>query len=162
LELLSRGAVVDYLTQRLAPNRASEELITDIYRRTDGNALFLVNIVDYLVGHEYLVDQSGVVSSRSPLGGLGLPESLRQLIDLQIEQVGDDDRELVEVASAIGVEFTTDTMAAALGNTVHLAEVEDRCRRLSVETGLIFPDGHAQWPEGPVATRYRFAHALHQ
>src|SRR5712671_946917 len=61
LKLLSEEDVVDYLARRLASNGSRQfgTLAPVIHARTDGNPLFIVNMVDYL-----LVDAGLLVRSR--------------------------------------------------------------------------------------------------
>jgi predicted ATPase len=89
-----------------------------------------------------------------------LPESLRQLIDHQLNRLSQEERGVIEVASVAGMEFSAAWVAAALETDV--LEVESccealACRRLFLDSGK-GPTG----PERRLAKRYQFLHALHQ
>ena len=59
LKLLSEAEVAAYLNRRFANNECSVHgLAPAIYQRTDGNALFMVNVVDYLVAQGPQLDAS--------------------------------------------------------------------------------------------------------
>jgi len=45
---------------------------------------------------------------------MGVPESLRQMIDKQLERLTPQERRVVEAASVAGREFSTATVAAGL------------------------------------------------
>src|SRR6185369_2231662 len=50
LGLLSEAAVAEYLAVRFSGSTLPERLVQLIHQSTDGNPLFLVNVLDYLVG----------------------------------------------------------------------------------------------------------------
>ena len=66
---------------------------------------------------------------------------------------------MLEVASVAGVEFVAAAVAAGL--EADAAAVEEHCEAL-VEQQLLHPLGVTTWPNGTVATRYAFVHALYQ
>ena len=66
---------------------------------------------------------------------------------------------MLEVASVAGVEFVAAAVAAGL--EADAAMVEEHCEAL-VEQQLLRPLGVTTWPNGTVATRYAFVHALYQ
>ena len=55
LKLLTEGEVEKYLNRRLARSPAVAELSQAVYTRTDGNALFTVNFIDYLIKQGLIV-----------------------------------------------------------------------------------------------------------
>ena len=59
-----------------------------------------------------------------------------------------------------GVEWSAATVAAACGRDVDA--VEERCSALIREHLFLQPRGTVEWPDGTLATRYGFRHALHQ
>jgi DNA-binding winged helix-turn-helix (wHTH) protein/predicted ATPase len=164
LELLSEASVEAYLVARLAPERPSAALVGDIVQRTDGNALFLVTVVDYLVARGMLVgDDHGEVRCRDPQGLLGVPDSVRQMIDRQIDELDQEDRRLLEIAAVAGVEFPTEVVAAADPDAgLDGVEAEDRCGRLARDTSLLVEASPERWPDGTATARYRFGHAMYQ
>src|SRR5439155_869821 len=60
LEFLSLSAVDQYLLQRFPGHRFPPELARVLHRTTDGNPLFLVNTIDYLVGQGQLREGDGL------------------------------------------------------------------------------------------------------
>ena len=88
-----------------------------------------------------------------------VPESLRQLIETQLTRLAPEDYAL-EAASVAGVEWSAATVAAACGRDVDA--VEERCSALVREHLFLQPRGTVEWPDGTLATRYGFRHALHQ
>ena len=165
LELLARPAVASYLVQRLAPDRPSPALVADVHQRTEGNALFVTTVVDYLLDRRLLTVAGGETRSREPLDRLGIPESVGQFIERQLDELDEVDRHLLEIAAAVGVDFSAEaTLAAARLDRPHLeaTDIEDRCSSLTRELGLLDEMDVAEWPDGTVTAQYRFRHALYQ
>ena len=151
-----------YLTQRFGTHALPAGLVDVLHQRTDGNPLFVVTVMDTLV-------QQGVVRQASPgwvleggleEAGLGVPESLRQLIERQFAQLSLAEQTMLEAASVAGVEFSAAVLAAAVDDTVDM--VEARCMALARRGQFIGTRGHDEWPDGTVAARYGFLHALYQ
>ena len=90
----------------------------------------------------------------------GVPESLRQLIERQLEQLAPEDQVLLEVASVAGQEFAVAAVAAGLERAVD--EVEARCAVLARRGQFVRVCGTDEWADGMVATRYGFLHDLYR
>ena len=163
LDLLDEASVVSYLRLRLgASARLSlRELGAFVFRRTDGNALFTVAMVDDLVRRGDLVreDDAWLLRRRVAELGDGLPDDLRHLVHDQIERLSEADRRLVEAAAVAGTDFSAATLAAALHTGV--AETEDRCLRLAQQGRLLRVREPVTWPDGTVASGFGFLHALY-
>src|SRR5262249_3208093 len=133
-----------------------------IYNYTDGNALFIVNFVDFLLQRGLLmeVDEQWEVQVESATLKRLVPETLQQLITWQIERTGLQEQQLLEVASVSGRIVT----AAEVGGVVGRAGegVEEVYDVLASGGRLIEMAGIVEWPDGTVTARYRFRHALYQ
>ena len=90
----------------------------------------------------------------------GVPESLQQLIAQQVERLRPEAQRLLEVASVAGAEFSAAAVAAGLKAEVE--EIEDQCEELARREQFLRASGTAEWPDGTVAARYGFRHALYQ
>jgi len=90
LELLSRDDVVAYLGARFAGAAPSalRHLAKSIYQRTEGNALFLVNMVNDLVAAGLLTSRNGrwQVEGSIDTAAERIPEGLHELIGLQMRR----------------------------------------------------------------------------
>jgi predicted ATPase/DNA-binding winged helix-turn-helix (wHTH) protein len=162
LDYLSEAAVAAYLAGRCAGPELPAGLARLLHQRTDGNPLFLVTLVDTLVRQGIL--EEGTAGWHLP-GGLEavaveVPESLRQLIEQQLSQVSPEDQMLLEAASVVGAEFSAAAVAAGVGRTAEA--VEARCEALARRGQFVQACGSAVWPDGTVAARYGFIHALYQ
>jgi DNA-binding winged helix-turn-helix (wHTH) protein/predicted ATPase/type II secretory pathway predicted ATPase ExeA len=166
LGMLSEAAVGEYVTQRLAgevfdDHVALPQLAHAIHQRTEGNPLFIVNIVDALVDRKRRKEQENEPLYPQPDDVRAvIPADLKQMIERQIEQLPHQEQQILEVASVVGVEFTAAAVAAGL--QVEVRVVEDCCERLARREFFVQAHGSRAWPDGTVSAHYRFLHALYQ
>jgi predicted ATPase len=167
LQLLSEQNVVDYLARRIAGNGSRQfgTLAPVIHARTDGNPLFMSNMVDYLLLDAGLLTSSPEVSEAEwaetlRTHRLDALRGIRQMIERNLERLKPDEQAVLESASVAGAEFSAATVAAALGRPQN--EVEACCMRLSRREQFVSELGPVAWPDGTVATGFRFHHALYQ
>ena len=163
---LAAAEVGEYLTaqfgtQPIGGSRPGE-LADAIHGRTEGNPLFMINVANDLVARGVLIERNGSWSLAGRLADIAatIPEDLRRLIELQLERLTRDEGEALEVASAAGEEFHAATVAAALGQ--HTETVEARCSELSRRRLLVRAVGSEIWPDGTLASRFAFRHALYR
>jgi hypothetical protein len=67
---------------------------------------------------------------------------------------------LLEAASLAGTEFSTALVAAAIGTPT--VAIEEQCHRCTERQQFLRPVGMSAWPDGTLAERYGFQHALYQ
>jgi len=113
LEFLPAEDVSAYVAGRLG-GPAAAPLAAFIYERTSGNALFMVNMVEYLVGQGGVVRRAGEWMLREGVEAQGnsIPDGLRQLLARRIEALLPETRRVLEVASVVGREFAVAAVAA--------------------------------------------------
>jgi predicted ATPase len=162
LNLLAEGDVATYLVTRFARSLLPARLTRMIHRRTEGNPLFIVNMVDDLTARGVLVEVGGQWQLTTAVEEVetGVPENIRQLIENHIERLSPEEQRVLEVASVAGAEFSAAAVAAGVKEEV--GEVEARCARLARREQFVRRGGTEEWPDGTVSTRYRFLHALYQ
>lgn len=162
LEYLSEDAVAEYLTVRFPTNRFPAELARLIHERTEGNALFMVNAVDYLVAEGSIVEYEDCweLAAEIEKVEVGVPDSIRQMIERQVDKLDSADQRILEVASVAGAEFSMLAVVAGLGED--RTAIEARCDELARRRQFIQDRGVHELPNGEEATRYGFIHALYQ
>src|SRR5262245_37757127 len=158
LEYLSEAALAKYLSVRFPDNRFPAELAGLIHERTEGNPLFMVNAVDYLVA-EGLIVQHGhrwdlVVGIEEV--EVGVPDSIKHMIEKQVDHLDAEEQRTLEVASVAGTEFSTLVVAAGLGKDP--MAVEARCDQLARQRQFIQDCGVQELPSGEAVSRYGFIH----
>ena len=162
LEFLTEGAVAEYLAARFGGSEFSTELARLIYDRTDGNPLFMVNVVDYLIAQGLIVQSDGRWELKVAVEQVvvGVPDGARQMIDKQIDHLSPEQQQLLEAASVAGLEFPAEAVAAGLEKDV--MGIEERCEELARQHQFIRGAGVSELPDGTVTARYKFIHALYQ
>jgi len=161
LEGLSVPAVATYLAQRFGEGELATTLGPVLYQRTQGHPLFLVTMVAELVQRGVVWEAaSGWELTASPQAvPIGVPENIRQVIEQQFERLTPPEQAVVEVASVAGVDFTAAAVAASLGEVSEV--IDTRCAALARQGQFVQAHGTDAWPDGTVAGRYRFGHALY-
>jgi DNA-binding winged helix-turn-helix (wHTH) protein/predicted ATPase len=161
LELLPAEDVEAYVTVRLG-GPVSARLAAFVYERTEGNALFLVNILEHLVSQGLVVRREGewTLPDGAEAKVIGLPEGLRQLLVRRLEDLPPEERRMLEAASVAGERFTVAAVAAGVQCPVE--DVEASCEALAAQHQFIEDIGLREWPDGTSSGRYRFTHALYR
>jgi tetratricopeptide (TPR) repeat protein len=160
LKLLSESAVGEYLAARFETPSVSGNFLSTVYRRSEGNPLFMVNVTDYLVGRDAIVRQNGAVGLIESSEREAVPETLRDLIERQIDSLSDRDRELLESAAVAGTTFPVAVIARVIGAARE--EIEKQFYELSKRTQYLQHAGLRRRPNGRGTSRYSFVHAFYQ
>ncbi|HEX9136091.1 MAG TPA: AAA family ATPase, partial [Nitrospirota bacterium] len=117
LECLSENAVATYLSVRFPANRFPETLAGLIHERTEGNPLFMVNAVNYLLAEGLIGEDEGCWELVGEIQKVvvGVPDSIKHMIGKQIDRLDAERLRTLEAASVAGAEFSMLAVAAGLG-----------------------------------------------
>ena len=121
----------------------SEELVRSITRQTEGNPLFIEEVVRLLVAENRLWKGAG--DRRLPI-----PEGVREVIGRRLGNLPEDCHRVLTIGAVIGREFSVDTVQRITGHDA--GDVLERLHE-AVAAKLI-----GSTPDEP--GRFRFAHAL--
>jgi predicted ATPase/DNA-binding winged helix-turn-helix (wHTH) protein len=162
LTLLTEAAIAAYLTARFPGLAVLEKLARFVHQRTDGNPLFMVNVVETWLAQGVLVERDGQWTLPAGVEALpsGVSESLRQMIAQRLDRLSAEHQRVVEAASVAGVDFSAAAAAGALSQEV--VWIEACCTLLARQGQLLRLSGERAWPDGMVAACYSFIHALYQ
>jgi DNA-binding winged helix-turn-helix (wHTH) protein/predicted ATPase len=162
LQRLSEHEVAEYVMRRLGEGPRQRRLGHIIYDRTEGNPLFMVNLVKYAIAHDLTGAAAGEDATEAATSALEqtLPESLRQIIEKQIDALGAATLPLLEVASVVGVTFAAAAVAA--GAKAGVEDVEREFDELAERGHVLGKREIEQWPDGTVSACYGFAHRFFQ
>jgi serine/threonine protein kinase/tetratricopeptide (TPR) repeat protein len=162
LDSLSREHIANYLNATFAPNDFPPELASLIHDKTEGHPLFATNLLHYLQERGDIARKNEHWSLTRPLSEMELeaPESVRSMIGRKIDALAEEERRALQYASIEGAEFLSTILAGLLG--VDEVDLEERMAKLEKTHRLITTKGEEELPDGSLATRYRFAHALYQ
>ncbi len=161
LEFLSRDDISRYLDLEFSGHVFEDGLVDLVHARTEGNPLFLVNVLRYLKASGALQEKERWRLVK-PLEEIekDVPESIRSMIDRKIDQLGDADRRLLLAASVQGAEFHASVVAEAAGEDE--VEVEERLEKLDRVHAFVRRVREEELPDGSLTLRYAFVHALYQ
>ncbi len=158
---LDEAQVSAYLRARFgADTELASRLAATLHRRSSGNPLFLTALVESWITAGLLQKQNGGWVQSQPLEALarGVPDTLRAVLERQADVLFARDKPLLEAASALGVEFSAAAAAAGADRPPEEAErtLADLARRGEGLRAL----GTQAWPDGTIACRFAFTHAL--
>jgi len=160
LELFTQAEVEAYLTQRLTGSPVVDVLGLVIHRRTQGNALFVMHFVDYLLQQGLLVEADDHWQLRAEPATIEdlIPDHVQLLMTKQIEGLSREGQQFLEMASVVGMTFTAREVAAV---SKHPLEATDAVYdELANQGRFLEVQGLAEWPDGSITVRYHFRHAL--
>ncbi len=160
LKLLTEQDVTIYVAEQLSERPVLDQLAQAIHRRTEGNPLFMVNVVTALAEQDLQERETGRRDDSLNSHNLGISENLQQTIAQRVARLDSDERAMLETASVAGVEFTAAVVAAAMEKNP--IEVEERCGELARCKHFIEATETVEWPDGTVTARYEFIHSLYQ
>ena len=162
LEYLNEEQVAKYLSVRFPANQFPAELARLIHERTEGNPLFMVNAVDYLIAEGLIgeVDDRWELAVEIEKVEVGVPDSIKQMIEKQLDHLDSEQQRTLEAASVAGAEFSTLAVVAGLGED--RTTVEARFEELALQNQFLRDCGVHELPNGEAVSRYGFIHALYQ
>jgi predicted ATPase len=162
LEFLMRAEIERYLSIEFPSHHLPDELPALIHAKTEGNPLFMTDLVRYLRDRRVIVEEGRqwILAGSLPQIERDLPESVRGMIERKIAQLGEDDRRLLIAASVQGAEFDSAVVASAL--EVDPGEVEERLESLERVHAFVRLIGEKEFPDHTLTLRYRFVHVLYQ
>ncbi len=162
LEELDPTAVADYLLARFADAGLVSRLAPVLYRRSGGYPLLMEALVEQWLARGFLTPcaEAWRLAADPATLARGIPLAGRALIEKRLAGLRFDERQTLEAASVLGVEFTTALLAVVL-DCDHDAQ-ERRCAALAGRYGLLREVGLSLDPDETVATRYAFHHELYR
>ncbi|MGI9065044.1 MAG: serine/threonine-protein kinase PknK [Pyrinomonadaceae bacterium] len=162
LDSLSPAHIQDYLNATFAPHNFPPEFAVHIHDKTEGHPLFATNLLQYLGERGDIAKTNEHWSLSRPISEMELeaPESVRSMISKKVDSLGEEERRALQYASVEGQEFLSSVVASLLG--VDEVDLEELLARIEKTHRLIVTRAEEELPDGSLATRYRFAHALYQ
>ena len=158
---LQHPEIALYLTARGASDDTARELASWLHRHTEGNPLFLITVLEHLLGLGLVEEEHGWRLKRTAAEmSLDVPESLRQMIGAQIERLSDEEQRILEVGSIAGMSFAPAICAATIG--VDSLAFDDCCAALAERGQVLRLDAMMDLPNGDIVQRYAFVHALYR
>ncbi len=162
LNYLTQADVENYLALEFPEHRFPMSFAHLLWKRTEGNPLFMVDLVRDLRDRKIIVQDQGRWTLSQPVEDIGgdVPASIRSMIQRKIDSLSEPDRRLLQAASVEGAEFHSVVLAAAI--SADAAEVEERLETIERIHFFVQKIGEKEFPDGTLTLHLRFVHALYQ
>ena len=162
LPFLSRSDCDRYLDLVFAGHQFPNQLAAILHSRTEGNPLFMVDLLRYLRDRGVIAQEQDRWSLVQTVPELEreLPESVRNVIQKKVNQLDSADRHLLMAASVQGAEFDSAVVAEILGQEP--VAVEERLEILESVHFLVRRIREHTFPDRTPTLRYGFVHVLYQ
>ena len=151
-----------YLHARFPTNAFPESFSAWLYECTEGNPLFIATVVNHLVTLGVIAQHDNFwwLTTEVRSIPLEIPANLQAVIEEQKQWLSPQETRILQAASIVGLEFSTALVMAALG--ADFSETEAICEHLARRKLFLRQCGLTEWPDGTVATRYRFIHTFYR
>ncbi len=143
VEPLTEAQVESFIASQ-QPN-FPRSLASAIHRRSEGNPMFMVAMLE-----------NWAQSPGNP--DPGIPETLKQLLDIQIERLTPEERNLLTAASVAGRRFSVWALSAML----ELPGLDQLCEGLAMRHLILRRAGTQELADGSESPQYEFKHALYR
>jgi DNA-binding winged helix-turn-helix (wHTH) protein/tetratricopeptide (TPR) repeat protein len=162
LDALGPDGVDAYLAKRFPRHAFPPGLVATLHRSTGGNPLFVTTLLDDLESKDLVREHDGRWELSTSVEDVAArrPDSIRRLIDTQIDRLPAFEQRILEAAAVAGLTFTAGVVAHALDADVD--GVDSACESLANERRFLRYDGADTWPDGTIQSRYSFGHSLFQ
>jgi len=162
LERLTESDVGDYLGEHFAGAELPTGFATVIHKHSDGNPLFMTAMLDHLVQQGALSETGGRWLMTMPLEKVdpGVPETLGQMLEAQLQYLSDAQQQLLKCASVDGEHFTAWSVATMMERPA--PEVEEQCAALAERQQFLKASGAREFSNGVLSSAYEFRHSLYR
>ncbi len=134
LRRLPREVISDFLGI-LGKIEFDEEFVSRIYSETEGNPLFIIQLMKYLVEDKIIECRDGIWRLIKSLDDVAIPSKIYNVILRRLNRVKKEERKLLDFACVNGEIFTSAILAAAL--SARKSDVLERLRDLERTHRLI-------------------------
>jgi DNA-binding winged helix-turn-helix (wHTH) protein len=155
-------SVEEYLRSRFPHSRFPASFPATIRRMTGGNPLFVGAVIDDLQSRGMIGIVAGQWELTADEANVGsfLPDTVRSLIDIQIDRLAPTEQRILEAASIIGLDFVVGRVAHALG--IAPDDVDTTCETLAGERRFLRFVATEPWPDGTLQPHYAFVHDMYR
>jgi DNA-binding winged helix-turn-helix (wHTH) protein len=162
VEPLAEADVALYLGPKVATTARPSDLSALIYRRSEGNPMFMVAALEEMGRRGFVSNENGELKLTLPVEQIDdqVPETLRQMVELQIGRLDVEEQRVLEAGSITNAGFSPEINAIAANLDVH--RFEETCEDLSRRQHMIRSIALQGFPGGAYSPRYEFVHTLYR
>lgn len=135
LQRLPESCLTGFLDSMLEKNEFSDGFRDLIYQETEGNPLFIIELIKLLMEEKIIENIGGIWREAKDLSKIEMPSKVYNVIVRRLNQLDKEDRKVLDYASIIGETFTS----SILTETLKLTKVEllERLRTIEKSHRLI-------------------------
>ncbi|MGM0510927.1 MAG: tetratricopeptide repeat protein, partial [Thermoplasmatota archaeon] len=112
LNRLDRSSCQDIVSSFFENMDTQTEFMDKIYHESEGNPLFLIEVLQMLVAEGYITEEDGSWKLSKPMDKIDLPSKVYDVIERRLDRLKKEQRDLLDWASVVGEEFTSDILNA--------------------------------------------------
>jgi tetratricopeptide (TPR) repeat protein len=161
LEYLTAADIAAYLQLRFPGHSFPPEFTDVVRKRTEGNPLFMREMLSFLMDRNILAERPGgwsVDRNTAEIRQL-IPSNTLNMIRMQVDRFPSLDRTILQCGAVQGVEFDSAVIARAL--SLDPGEIEERLQALERVHRFVRSIEERDLA-GTFSVRYRFVHVLYQ
>ncbi|HEY2821453.1 MAG TPA: AAA family ATPase [Candidatus Acidoferrum sp.] len=162
LERLEEVDVAKYISESFVDGDFPAGFASLIYRRSGGNALFMVTILQDIAKKGLIAQIDGKWKLGAPIETVAqsVPETLDQLIDAQFQQLSAVEQRVLRSASVAGERFSA--WAVSTAAEIDPGEIEEVCEGMVAKLQFIERAGIKEQSNGELSALYEFRHSLYR
>jgi tetratricopeptide (TPR) repeat protein len=162
LDLLTLADVESYVARQFPSNGFPPELAAVVQERTEGNPLFMRDLVAFLIDRRIVAEQGGVWRLERDVADLRtmIPANTQSMIRLKTEQFDEADRRILQCGAVQGIVFDSAVVSRVLA--IDAADVEERLQSLDRAHRFVRADAERECADHTYSVRYRFSHVFYQ
>jgi class 3 adenylate cyclase len=124
-----RESEVKELVAVLAEQEVPRALVLALHQETEGNPFFVQETLKHLIETEVLYQEQGRWTSKAAISDIGLPESVRDVMERRLAGLSQECRRLLQVGAVLGRRFS-------LSLAQRVAELDEELILRAVEEAL--------------------------
>jgi tetratricopeptide (TPR) repeat protein len=161
LPFLTLSDIREYIDRRFPRNQFPPEFAVLVHQRTDGNPLFMIDLLRFLRDRQVLEERNGIWTVGQPLreAAMIVPDGIGSMIKLKLDQLTADDLQLLSTAAVQGIQFDSSVLAQVLRRSP--ADVEERLQELDTACNLVRAVEEREYNQ-LISIRCRFVHTYYQ
>jgi hypothetical protein len=162
LEPIGANDLVELIARRFPGHTFPPAFAELVARITGGTPLFVMSFLEDLVTREMLVERDGTWTLAAALDQVAAhrPDSVKQLIDIQLDRLEPTEQRALEAASLVGAVCSTSLVAAAL--QADAETVEETLESLARRNLFVRRSASEELADGTIDSRFALTHGLVQ
>lgn len=126
-------AVSKMLKKKLHTEDIPQSFIMMLFRETEGNPYYIIEILDSMVEEEVIDPYSYTWDPESELTDINIPSTIKDITSRRIDRLSKDQKKVLMYASIIGTDFDFEVLEEAINiDVVELLDIIDELERVGI------------------------------